>query len=184
MDWPSGRAWVWYVAAEAFRAADPAECARRLDQAIDLAHALGSVFIEGGSVFIEGVARVGMLAAALRLGDHATALRLFPDVLRGWQRSGSWFQQWTSLRTLAALLAELGMVEPAAVLLGAADAAPEAPAVGGAEAVGYAALHRDLATRVGLSRFAAATAWGAGRPWTAIVEYALRAVDTVAPAVS
>ncbi len=180
VDWPSGRAWGWYVAAEAVRAADPAECIRRLGQAIDLARAVGSVFIEG-------VARVGMLAAALRLGDHATALRLFPDVLRGWQRSGSWFQQWTSLRTLAALLAELDAAEPAAVLLGAADTAPEAPAIGGAEEVGYAALHGDLATRLGPARFAAATAWGAAQPRTAIVEYALRAIETVgtpAPAAS
>ena len=41
VDWPSGRAWGWYVAAEAVRAADPAECIRRLGEAIDLARAVG-----------------------------------------------------------------------------------------------------------------------------------------------
>jgi hypothetical protein len=173
-DWPSGRAWGWYVAAESVRLDDPADCIRRPKQAIDLARLVGSVFIQG-------LAEVGIAAAALRIGDRMTALRLLPDILRGWQRSGSWFQQWTTLRTLAALLSELGADEQAAVLLAAADAAPDAPAIGVAEAAAYTARLRKLEIRLGTSRFAEMTAKGAAQPRTAIVDYALQAIERVGP---
>ena len=173
--WPSGRAWGWFVAGEAVRMADPAECIRRLQRSTEIAHA-------ARSPFILALAEVGLLAAALRTGDHATAVRLFPQAIRGWQRAGSWFQQWTTLRTLAILLAERGADEQAAVLLGAADAAPEAPAIGGAEAPAYDALRVRLASRLGAARFAQAAAWAAGRPRTAVIEYALQAIEAVTEA--
>jgi hypothetical protein len=99
--------------------------------------------------------------------------------IRGWQRTGSWFQQWTTLRTLAILLAERGADEQAAVLLGAADAALEAPAIGGAEAPAYDALRFRLASRLGAARFAQTTAWAANRPRAAVIDYALQAIDAV-----
>jgi predicted ATPase len=172
-DWPSGQAWGWYVSAEAVRLTDPAESLRRLERALDLARGVGSVFIQN-------LAEVGRLAAALRLGDHATALRGVSDVIRGWQRSGSWSQQWTTLRTLAALFAELDADEPAAVLLAAADTAPEAPAIGDPELAAHRKLRARLQARLGPQRYAAATAWAAAQPRTAIVEHALQAVDEVA----
>jgi hypothetical protein len=175
-DWPTGRAWGWYVAAEAVRLTDPWESLRRLDRAVDEARRVESVFIQG-------LAEVGMVAAALRVGDHATALRLFPEAIRGWQRSGSWLQQWTTLRTLATLLTELGAHEQAAVLVGAIDTAPEAPAVAGAEATAHAALRRRLEARLGTVPFARQTARGAAQPRTAVVEYALRVIDAVSPTV-
>ena len=88
-DWPSGRAWRWFVAAEAVRLADPAECIRRLERSTETARA-------ARSPFILALAEVGLLAAALHAGDHPTALHLFPEAIRGWQRTGSWFQQWTT----------------------------------------------------------------------------------------
>jgi predicted ATPase/DNA-binding SARP family transcriptional activator len=171
-DWPSGRAWGWYVAAEAVRLDDPAESIHRLKQAIDLARPVGSVFIQG-------LAEVGIAAAALRIGDRVTAIRLLPDIVRGWQQSGSWFQQWTTLRTLAALLSELDADDHAAVLLGAVDAASDAPAIGAAEAAAYTARRRKLEIRLGTSRFAEMTARGAAQPRTAIVDYALHAIESV-----
>jgi hypothetical protein len=171
-EWPSGRAWGWFVAAEAVRMADPAECIRRLQRSTEIARA-------ARSPFILALAEVGLLAAALRTGDHATAVRLFPEAIRGWQRAGSWFQQWTTLRTLAILLAERGADEQAAVLLGAADAAPEAPAIGGAEAPAYDALRVRLASRLGTARFAQAARWAAGRPRAAVIEYALQAIEAI-----
>jgi hypothetical protein len=71
------------------RLADPAECIRRLERSTETARA-------ARSPFILALAEVGLLAAALRAGDHPTALHLFPEAIRGWQRTGSWFQQWTT----------------------------------------------------------------------------------------
>ena len=60
-DWPSGRAWGWFVAGEAVRMADPAECIRRLQRSTEIARA-------ARSPFILALAEVGLLAAAAAYG--------------------------------------------------------------------------------------------------------------------
>ena len=155
--------------------ADPAECIHRLERAIDLARRR-RIGVHPGPGGV-GYAR---RRASYRRPPHA--LRLFRTCVRGWQRSGSWFQQWTTLRTLAALLSELDADEQAAVLLGAADAAPGRTR--------HRCAPKRSTTRPGAGswrsdsepqRFAEMTAWGAAQPRTAIVDYALQAIESVAP---
>ena len=54
----------------------------------------------------------------------------YRDLIDYWERTGSWIQQWTTLRNLARLLHTLGDHETALLLEDAADHAPDAAAVG------------------------------------------------------
>ena len=62
-------------------------------------------------------------------GAHDRALDTYDEVVRYWQRTGSWTQQWTTLRNVAVLLDERGDSESAAVILASAAGAAEAAAV-------------------------------------------------------
>jgi tetratricopeptide (TPR) repeat protein len=119
---PSTRAWVAYVSGEIESRADNSELAERhYVTAIDLAR-------RSGATFYVGVATVGLLtvrAAAGRVGD---TLRGYREVIDYFTRTGNWTHLWATLRDLAGLLRTLGDDEPAALLVAAADKAPDAPA--------------------------------------------------------
>ncbi len=66
-------------------------------------------------------------------------------MVRYWERTSSWTQQWTTLRNVAELLTRSGRYGDAALLLAAADADPDASAVVGTDATRLAAS-RDLIT--------------------------------------
>ncbi len=70
-------------------------------------------------------------------------------MIRYWQRTGSWTQQWTTLRNGAELLAQCGRDADAALLLAAADADPDAPAVVGADAARLGACRDAITPRLG-----------------------------------
>ena len=62
------------------------------------------------------------------------ALRGYRDVIRYFARTGNWTHLWATLRNLADLLRQTGDDDAARLLSTAADAAPDAPAVGPAAA--------------------------------------------------
>jgi hypothetical protein len=92
-------------------------------EAIDLAS-------RAGTSFVEGVARVSLVAAQRRRGDIAGAATGYGELLRMWRRSGHVTQLWTTARNAAELLAATGREETAALLLICAEEAPGAAAVG------------------------------------------------------
>lgn len=145
---PTVRAWHRYVAGEVALVDRPTEAIALLDEAIRLARTVGAEFIEG-------VATHALVSGALRLGDRDTALLRLPEVIRHWQRSGSWTQQWTTLRILVELLVDLGAYQEAAVVLGAADHAEEAATVVGADAARLEAIRARLVSDDGYARGAA-----------------------------
>jgi predicted ATPase len=79
-----------------------------------------------GSTFVEGIATVGLASIQAAAGRPDDALRLYERVVRYWLRTGNWTQQWTTLRNLATLLAELGDQPTADILVNAAARAPAA----------------------------------------------------------
>lgn len=81
-----------------------------------------------GSTFVEGIARVGLASTHAALGRTREALEEFDWLVRYWRRTGSWTQQWTTLRNLATLVDDLGEGATAEMLWTAADGAEEAPA--------------------------------------------------------
>jgi tetratricopeptide (TPR) repeat protein len=92
-------------------------------EAIDLAS-------RAGTTFVEGVARVSLVAAQRRSGDIAGAAAGYASMLREWRRTGHNTQLWTTARNAAELLASAGRVEAGALLLITAEAAPGVAAAG------------------------------------------------------
>lgn len=103
-------------------------------------------------------------------------------MIRYWQRTGGWTQQWTTLRNVAELLALTGDDAVAAVLLLAADADPDAPEVTGDEAARLAGLHATLVERLGPDAFAHARDRAARLPRAEVVELGLTAITSTARA--
>ncbi|MCW6008362.1 winged helix-turn-helix domain-containing protein [Micromonospora sp. CPCC 205371] len=127
---PTMLAWHAYVAGEIDSSTGHhADAERQYQRAVDLAR-------DSGATFLVGVASVGLLAVRARTGRVDDALRGYRDVIEYFARTGNWTHQWTTLRNLADLLRRLGDEEPAQQLDAAADAAPDAPAVDGADRLG------------------------------------------------
>jgi tetratricopeptide (TPR) repeat protein len=115
--------WEYTAAELASIAGRDEEAETHYRRAIELASAVGSSFVVG-------IASVGLFTVLRTTGRHADALAGYRDVLEYWQHAGNWIQLWTTLRNLADLLVEVGDTGTAAVLITAADHAPDAPAVG------------------------------------------------------
>jgi tetratricopeptide (TPR) repeat protein len=111
-----------YTAAELAAADDPDAAIEHYGRAIELARRSGASFIEA----IASVGLVGLWAAA---GQVRRALEGYRRLLVDLRRSGHWTQLWTTLRNLAAPLAEAGEPARAALVLRATDLAPEAALV-------------------------------------------------------
>jgi predicted ATPase/DNA-binding SARP family transcriptional activator len=172
---PSDLGFAHYAAAELAAATDPDAAAEQYRQAIGLAQA-------AGGTFVEGVAAVGLVRLLGASGRTAEALAGYRRLIDGWRRAGHWTQMWTTLRNLAAILGEVGQAETAALVLGAADAAPEAPTVTvDAVVADLAALGDRLAGDLGDAAYAAARARGAALPRGRVVDAALAAIDEVSP---
>ena len=86
-----------------------------------------------GSTFVAGIAAVGRLSHISAAGDTERALLGYRELIDYWARTGSWVQQWTTLRNLADLLDEVGVRQPALFLRAAAARAPDAPAAPAAD---------------------------------------------------
>ncbi|MEE3851595.1 BTAD domain-containing putative transcriptional regulator [Gordonia sp. LSe1-13] len=124
---PSMRSWAAYVDGEIAGCAGDGDAAQAYYlTSIDLAE-------QCGATFLVGVASVGLQSARATSGRTDEALRGYRDVIDYFTRTGNWTHLWTTLRNLAGLLHDLGDATTASLLLDAADTAPDAPTVAGAE---------------------------------------------------
>ncbi|CAN5345216.1 BTAD domain-containing putative transcriptional regulator [soil metagenome] len=120
---PSHAAFVAYVEGELRTASNTKEAVPYYLEAIQTSR-------ETGASFVEGVARVSLASARIRLGDVAGAASGFAYLLGYWRRTGHVTQLWTTARNAANLLGDTGHSRIAALLLICADADPGAAAVG------------------------------------------------------
>jgi predicted ATPase/DNA-binding SARP family transcriptional activator len=121
---PTLRGYLAYVRGELANAAGDRAAARAAyGEAIEGARRLGATFLEG-------IAEVGLVTVLAGDGSTGAALEGYAALLERWERTGSWTQQWTTIRNLADLLERLGDGQTAILLRAAADAAPEAAATG------------------------------------------------------
>ncbi|MGH9243074.1 MAG: hypothetical protein ACRD29_01905 [Acidimicrobiales bacterium] len=101
--------------------AEPHRALAHYDRAIELARSVRSTFVEG-------IAAVGRLSQIAKT-DAGQALGGYRDLIDYWERTGSWVQQWTTLRNIADLLQQEGEADAAMFLRASAAAAPDAPAL-------------------------------------------------------
>jgi tetratricopeptide (TPR) repeat protein len=118
----SHRAFVAYVEGELLATTQPAASIPCYDGAIAEASGVGCNFVDG-------VARVALASAGMRIGDVTGAAEGFSHLIEFWRRTGQTTQLWTTARNAAKLLESAGRSETAARLLVCADAAPGAAAV-------------------------------------------------------
>lgn len=93
---PSMVSWDEYCTAEIENTVGSADLAL-LDRAIERARDVDATFVVG----VAGVTRASVQAAR---GDIAAAARSYAELIHHWLRSGSWTQQWTTLRHVAELI--------------------------------------------------------------------------------
>jgi predicted ATPase/DNA-binding SARP family transcriptional activator len=167
----SPRAFGHYTEAEIEAGSDAETAAELYGRAIELAR-------PAGASFVEGVASVGLVRLWSAGGRTRQALEGYRTLLTGWRRSGHWTQMWTTLRNLAVLLAGRGQVEAAALVVAAAEAAPEAATVTvDAVAAELAAVDERAAAELGPERLAQLRAEAVRLPRTEVVDAALLAID-------
>jgi predicted ATPase/DNA-binding SARP family transcriptional activator len=168
---PAVRAFARYVQGECRAEGDPDVAVELLEHAVALARA-------SDAWFVEGVALVTAASLRGRGRDPASALPAYGALVQRWRRSGSWPQQWTTLRNLAELLVRLGDVEPAVHILAAASA--EAAAASASYGTEADRSQQALATaRAHLGETAFKRAWSRGEttPGNEIVDLALATID-------
>jgi predicted ATPase/DNA-binding SARP family transcriptional activator len=165
---PSQIAFVSYTLGEAHAARGSTEAEALLLAARDGARTVGASFVES-------VATVGLLTVWSRAGRRQEARRGYRGLVEHWRRTGSWTQQWTTLRNLARELADDRPAE-ALALLEAADAAPEASALVGAAIAEHQALRDGLIAVVGPDA-ASISARARATPRVVVVEHVLTVLD-------
>jgi predicted ATPase/DNA-binding SARP family transcriptional activator len=113
---PTALAWSDYVTGETLLVSEPEQALDHLERASTTAGRVANEFIAG----VAGLSAVSLVA---RHGDLAQATRTFVNVIDRFERAGTWRQQWTAMRQAVELLGRLGLHQPAAVVLGAVEAA-------------------------------------------------------------
>jgi predicted ATPase/DNA-binding SARP family transcriptional activator len=161
---PTARAIAHFVAGEA-RRSTPA-----LLESIRLADSVGSRFVAG-------LARVA-LASQQAAGDPVAALDHYAHVIQQWGDSGAWTPLWVTLRTVIALLTELGAAQEAAVLHGANLAATHGAPAYGQDAALLEATEARLRNELGVEAFTAHQSRGGSLDEEATVAYALAAIGS------
>jgi len=175
---PTSEAWAMYASAEIHAQNDPQRALGMLDESLKIARAVDNRFTLG-------VALLSASSLRGRHGDARAAVRLFLEVIPLWQRAGNWTQQWTTVRNVIELFVRLGVNRPAAVLIGAVEAATTAAPVYGADAERLGHARQTLTARLGTREFAAAIATGETMPPEAVIRFTCaelrRAVATSTP---
>ena len=127
------------------------------------------------------VARIALLSALVRLGDHQEAAHLFSDLLHYLHRRGNWPQLWTSLRLLAELLEPNGHPDVALLLVIASTDAPSAPTVAGDDVDRYRRLQHRIRERLGAEAVEQLTSVAHALTPAEALEQALAALSALAP---
>lgn len=164
---PTVRAFCDYVAGEVMLDHAPREALPALRRAHGAARDIGNRFLSA-------IAGLSSVSCAARLGHAADVVGDFGELIDHFHRTGSWAQQWTTIRTLVEMLARLDRDEPAAVLYGALAASGTAPPVVGADVARMADAVAVLRSRLGDDRFAALRGRGARMGDDEVIAYALR----------
>lgn len=133
---PTERARAAYVTGELEYCAGSGDEQRWLEEAIGLAET-------SGAHFIAGVASVTLATSRAAVGDRVGAARIYHELIGRWLRTGTWTQQWTTLRNAADLL--IGIDDALVVQVWAAAHADPAAAV-----LDDAATERETALRATL----------------------------------
>jgi hypothetical protein len=142
---PSALACAAYATGEIEHCAGSGEEQKWLERAIELADTSGTT-----AHFYRGVAGVTLASSRAAAGDVAGAARLYRELIDRWLRTGTWTQQWTTLRNVAELLA--GVDDAAVVrILAAAHADPVAAALDPEAAAREQQLRADAVGRLGVA---------------------------------
>jgi tetratricopeptide (TPR) repeat protein len=127
--------------------------------------------------FVMGVALVSATSLRARHGDPNGAIDAFSEAVKHWWQAGEWAQQWITLRNLIELLDRLDQHQAAATLLGACEAAVQAPPLFGPAAARLAVTVRSLTEALGQDGFNQAHAHGSGLTGANILQFALEALQ-------
>jgi predicted ATPase/DNA-binding SARP family transcriptional activator len=166
------RAFVRYARGECLADEEPERAIVLVEEAAELARS-------AEAWFVDGVARLTAASLRARHGDPYEALPVFADLVDHWRRSGSWPQQWTTLRNLAELLVRVGAEESAVAVASAVRVQQSDSSVFGTESV---RLDRAMATarrRLGSDRFEAAQEGGEAMTRQQLVDRALTTIARV-----
>ena len=119
-------------------------------------------------------------SCAARAGEAERALGGFGNVIDALHRSAAWPQLWTTVRSLAEALVQLGRYEEAAVLLGVVEGGGTRPVVRGADLPRLERTRAALVTALGADRVKALLADGAALDDDRAVQRALEAAGPAA----
>jgi hypothetical protein len=166
---PTVRAFADYVAGEVLLDDAPQDALPVLRRAHGSARRIGNRYLAA-------IAGLSSVSCAARLGRTDDALAEFGELIGHFHLTGSWAQQWTTIRALIETLVRLDRDEPAAVLYGALTASRTAPPVVGTDVSRVAEAVAALQARLGDNRFAALADRGSRMDEEEVISYALRQV--------
>lgn len=146
---PSCIAWAAYATGEVEYVAGSGRHGEWLARAVELADTVGSDFTRG-------VAQVTLATSLAASGDLAGAAATYHRLVDHWLRSGSWTQQWTTLRNAAVLL-EPHAPDIALAIVVAAEADPFSPALSPEAELELGGLRRRLTSELDDERVAEVT---------------------------
>jgi predicted ATPase/DNA-binding SARP family transcriptional activator len=170
IDNPSTQGWAHYFAGETRVDTQPHLALPLLRRAVAEAE-------RAGNRFLLGVSLVSLVSAQARIGDAADTLQRYSWLITYWQQTGAWTQLWITVHGLIEALHRRGRTESAAVLLGALDASPTAPPLGGPDADRLTAIEIDLKDQLGPDHFNEFRAEGAAMNDTDALSYMLAALS-------
>jgi predicted ATPase/DNA-binding winged helix-turn-helix (wHTH) protein len=171
---PTAVARAYYVSGEIEHAAGSGRAYDWLERAVHTAE-------QAGANFIAGIATVTLASGRARDGDVASAAGLYRQLVERWLRTGTWTQLWTTLRNAADLL--LGHDDECAVRIwAAADADPQAAALGADAAARAARLRAEVVERLGPVRVQQLEAEGRSTPRARVAEDAGHALAALGAA--
>jgi hypothetical protein len=144
-----------------------------LERAVELADAVDSDFTRG-------VAQVTLATARAAGGDVAGAADLYHQLVEHWLKTGSWTQQWTTLRNAAALLEPYSPATALTIVV-AAELDPFSPALSAAAHEECEQLRRRLLDALGEERAAVTISRAETMPRTDLAQRARDALEPLRP---
>jgi hypothetical protein len=171
---PTCISWTMYATGEIEHGAGSGDHLAWLEGAVELAQSVGADFIAG-------VAEVTLASSKAEAGDVTGAARAYRSLIERWLKSGSWTQQWTTLRNTAALLEDADPLTALALIEGA-ELDPFSPALNPRAAQDCRRLRDRLAASVGADAVDAIVSAAPRTPRTELAERARRALGAIAAA--